>query len=91
MKYKTADARNPHMGLNNRICRKPAYWCKLHRVWLSEKDVEKKQCKNKPTFDLIGCVRCVNLVEGSEWEKGRERKSERINRKNRKRQDDHQH
>lgn len=54
--YRKADARNPHMGLNNRICRNPEYWCKLHQVWLSENDVAKKQCKHKPTFDMMGTV-----------------------------------
>lgn len=62
MEYKIADARNPNMGLNNRICKNPKYWCRLHQVWLSEKDVIHKQCKNKPTFDMIGSVHCACLI-----------------------------
>ena len=89
--YKRADARNPHMGLYNRICRNPEYWCKLHQVWLSENDVAKKQCKNKPTFDMIGTVRCGNLVKRSDWEKGRVKKNEHYKNKNRKRQYDNKH
>lgn len=85
--YKKADARNPHMGLHNRVCRNPAYWCRLHRVWLSEKDARKKQCKHRPTIDMLGFSRCSNLVERSKWEEGRERKNGRINHKDRERAD----
>lgn len=40
--YQKADHRNPKMGLDNQICNNPKYWCRLHQVWLSEADVEKK-------------------------------------------------
>lgn len=50
--------RDKFMGLDNKICKDPVYWCKSHKVWLSEKDVERKKCKSKPDFDLIGCSRC---------------------------------
>ena len=63
MKYKIADARNPNMGLNNKICKNPKYWFRLHQVWLSESDVESKHCKEKPTMDMIGTRLCTNLVE----------------------------
>ena len=63
MNYKIADARNPNMGLNNKICMDPKYWCRLHKVWLSESDVESKRCKEKPTMDMIGTIRCGNLEE----------------------------
>ena len=26
-----ADARNPYMGLDNKICTSPKYWCRLHQ------------------------------------------------------------
>ncbi len=58
MTYLTADAKNPYMGLGNKICKNPTYWCRLHQVWLSEEDVKRKKCKNKPTFDMIGVHRC---------------------------------
>jgi hypothetical protein len=58
MTYQIADKRNPFMGLDNKICRNPMYWCKLHQVWLSEDDVERKHCKCKLTFDMIGTYRC---------------------------------
>lgn len=51
------------MGLDNKICENPVYWCRLKQVWLSEEDVQKKQCKNKLTFDMIGYSRCGNLVK----------------------------
>ena len=58
MRYMVADARNPLMGLGNKICRKPEYWCRLHRVWLSEDDVRRKKCKEKQDFDMLGTHRC---------------------------------
>lgn len=58
-----ASSSRPNMGLNNKICINPKYWCRLHEVWLSEGDVIKKNCKNRPTFDLIGTYRCGCLEE----------------------------
>ena len=63
MKYKIADARNPNMGLNNKTCKCPKYWCRLHQVWLSESDVKRKKCKERPTMDMIGTRLCTNLVK----------------------------
>lgn len=65
MEFKKADLRNPRMGLDNKICIHPTYWCRLHEVWLSEDDVKKKNCRNKPTFDLISTMRCTNLEKKS--------------------------
>lgn len=59
--YQTADQRYPFMGLNNQICKNPVYWCRLHRIWLSEEDVKRKACKCKMDFDLFGTHRCENL------------------------------
>ena len=59
--YLKADAKFPRMGLDNKLCEDPKYWCRLHQVWLSEKDVERKKCRNKPTFDMIGTIECGNL------------------------------
>ena len=61
MQYKRADHRNPFMGLDNKICEDPVYWCRTKQVWLSEKDVTRKKCLNKPTFDMIGVVRGGSL------------------------------
>lgn len=61
MTYLTADKGHPFMGLDNKTCKNPAYWCRLHKVWLSEEDVKRKRCKDKPTFDMIGTHRCWNL------------------------------
>ena len=58
MTYLTANAKSPYMGLDNKICKNPTYWCRLHQVWLSEEDVKRKRCKNKSTFDMIGVRRC---------------------------------
>lgn len=61
MFYLTADQRHPFMGLYNKTCKNPAYWCRLHQVWLSEEDARRKKCKCKPTFDMIGANRCGHL------------------------------
>lgn len=56
-----ADFRNPWMGLNGVVCEEPAYWCRLHEVWLSEEDVAKKKCLARMTYDMLGYRRCNNL------------------------------
>ncbi|MFG6383444.1 MAG: hypothetical protein K1V96_04210 [Lachnospiraceae bacterium] len=53
-----ADQRHSFMGLNNKICKNPTYWCRLHRIWLSEEDVKQKECKCKMDFDMFGTHRC---------------------------------
>jgi len=63
IKYKKADKKNPNMGFDNKICTNPKYWCRLHEVWLSEKDVKLKGCKEKKTFDMIGTYRCLCLQD----------------------------
>ena len=65
MTFQIADKRNPFMGLDNKICKDPVYWCRLHQVWLSDEDVKKKRCNCKKTFDMIGAYRCGNLVKKS--------------------------
>lgn len=59
--YPTANSRDPWMGLDGVVCEKPAYWCRLHEVWLSEDDVAKKRCLNKMTYDMLGVYRCKCL------------------------------
>lgn len=63
MAYKKADARNPYMGLDNKICENPVYWCRLHEVWLSEKDAERKKCKAKLSYDMLDRRKCNCLVK----------------------------
>lgn len=60
-----ADTRNPWMGLNGEICDNPAYWCRLHEVWLSEEDVANKKCLSRLTPDMIATRRC-NCLEHKE-------------------------
>lgn len=50
------------MGLNNKTCRNPKYWCRLHQVWLSEEDAKKKHCMNKQTYDMISTYVCTSLT-----------------------------
>lgn len=56
-----ADARNPFMGLDNKICQNPVYWCRLHQVWLSGEDAKRKKCREKQDFDMLGKHKCGNL------------------------------
>ena len=53
-----ADACNPYMGLDNKICTSSKYWCRLHQVWLSEADTMKHQCFCKPTYGLRSMRQC---------------------------------
>lgn len=55
------------MGLDNKMCTDPAYWCRRHRCWLSKDDAERKHCKEKPTVDLISTYRCPSLVPVEEF------------------------
>lgn len=61
--YLKADHRNPHMGLDNKVCDNPKYWCRLHQVWLSEDDVKRKRCFERLTIDMIAYRKCSNIVE----------------------------
>lgn len=65
MTYLISNIKNPYMGLDNKICKNPTYWRRLHQVWLSEEDVKKKQCNCKQTFDMVVTYRCGNLVKGA--------------------------
>lgn len=58
MQYQKADRRHPRMGLDNKICTSPKYWCRLHEVWLSEEDVKRKKCREKLTFDMLSTYKC---------------------------------
>jgi hypothetical protein len=61
-----ADVRNPWMGLDGVVCVDPVYWCRLHEVWLSSEDVNRKKCFAKQTYDMISTYRCNCLEEKSD-------------------------
>lgn len=70
-KYQRADDRRPRMGLDNKLCINPEYWCRLHQVWLSSDDVKRKRCKNKTTFDARSTYKCGCLEKKEfSWRKG---------------------
>ena len=73
MEFKRADARNPRMGLNNKDCENPKYWCRIHEVWLSEEDVEEKGCRRKMTADMLGTRICGSL-EKREYKSKKDRR-----------------
>ena len=56
-----ANSRHPNMGLNNKLCKHPQYWCRLHEVWLSTADVAIRHCKSKLTSDMIETRQCSCL------------------------------
>ena len=49
------------IGLDNKICINPMYWCRRHEVFLSESDVERRHCLNKLSFDMRGYYSCSCL------------------------------
>jgi len=51
------------MGLDNKPCLDPVYWCPIHQVWLSKEDAQRKGCFNKMSFDMIGPYVCPSLQE----------------------------
>ncbi|MEY8518606.1 hypothetical protein AALC25_17245 [Lachnospiraceae bacterium 29-84] len=61
--YLMADQKHPFMGLDNKTCKNPRYWCRLHRIWLLEEDTGRKKCRCRWDFDMIGMHRCGNLEE----------------------------
>ena len=63
MEYQKAIRGKNYMGLKNKICKNPRYWCRCHQVYLSEEDVQRKHCKAKLSFDMIGRERCYQLEE----------------------------
>lgn len=60
--YKTTSTKEKYMGLNNKVCKDPVYFCPNHQIYLSESDAKEKGCFNKPTFDLISTRRCPALI-----------------------------
>lgn len=61
MEYKKAIKNKTFIGLHGKHCENPAYWCRLHEIYLSPDDVKKKRCRSRPTFDMIGTIVCGNL------------------------------
>lgn len=61
MQYKKAIKNKTFIGLHGKPCKNPKYWCRLHEVYLSPDDVKRKKCLHKPTFDMIGEMRCGSL------------------------------
>ena len=62
---KADNNKNQYMGLNNKICKNPVYFCKAKQVWLSEEDVQRKQCFCKLSFDMIERRKCCSIEKRS--------------------------
>lgn len=56
-----------YIGLDNKVCENPKYYCKIHLVYLSAEDVKRKKCMCKPTFDMIGTTTCKSLIPIAEY------------------------
>ena len=74
--WKKADFNNPYMGLWNKTCKAPKYWCRLYQVWLSEEDVINKKCFHKPTYDMMSEKKCgcIEIKENNPFVRKRKRK-----------------
>jgi hypothetical protein len=65
-----------YIGLFNKECENPAYYCRCHNVFLSAEDAEFKQCLHKPTKDLVGITRCPYISTLDEYNKEEARRNE---------------
>lgn len=79
--WKKANNSNPYMGIGNKICKNPKYWCRLYQVWLSEEDAINKKCFCKPTPDMMFERKC-NCIEIKEnnpflFEKNKKKKKKK--------------
>ena len=68
--------------LDGKICDNPKYYCKLHLVYLSDEEVERKKCLCKPTFDLIGTTTCRSLITIDKYDKEQIKHKESIKKVN---------
>ena len=66
------------MGLDDKICEDPKYFCMCHKVYLSDADVERKSCMHKMTPDMMGFVKCRWLMESDGYEEMIENKNQII-------------
>lgn len=66
--YKTINDA-PHMGLNNKICKDPQFYCKSKRIYLSKEDAEQKGCFKKLSPDMMEYKRCNWLISSEDNEK----------------------
>lgn len=64
---------NEYMGLNNQICEDPVYFCKSHKIYLSEEDAKCKGCFAKWDLEHIERKKCNALVKKEDYEKEQEK------------------
>jgi len=67
-----------YIGLDNKECKTPKYYCKSHNIYLSEEDVNKKKCLCKLTPDMISERKCNWLMTIQEYEYEKETTNERV-------------
>lgn len=49
-----------YVGLNSRLINNPSIYCKLHKIYLTGKDIKFKQCNEK---------QCIHVVTKCNWGK----------------------
>lgn len=74
-----------YIGLNDEICEDPKYFCRSHKVFLSEEDVQEKHCmcKSPSTIDdREYAKRCKWLMPISEYESMRQANNDALHHEN---------
>ncbi len=80
--FKTVDD-HPDMGLDNTLCTDKKYYCKSHRIFLSEKDAHNKGCFEKWDSSMIEKNQCNFLIDKEALDEEKERYSFRDRKKGR--------
>lgn len=75
------------IGLNNKVCKNPKYFCMCHKIYLSDDDIQLKNCQHKLTRDMMAYQNCNWLMDAEEYarkceEKDRIIQNNKLNRQN---------
>lgn len=66
------------IGLDNKVCKDPKYFCMCHKIYLSDDDVQAKHCRHKLTRDMIAYQNCNWLIDADEYARKNEEKTRNI-------------
>lgn len=78
MDYKNiySDKNNAQMGLNNKKCNSPKYFCLSKKIFLSADDVATKSCFHKVNADMLSEQKCNWLLNMNEYDEYRKKNQE---------------
>ena len=65
-----------YLGLFDKECSDPKFYCRCHNLFLSESDVEFKKCYHKPTKDMISEMVCPYIQTFEEYKKEQENRTD---------------